>query len=62
MWQPPPFFDKLYLIIPIFDKKDFENFVILSMVVIFTLRIASRAIEYSLTYEILFFSLLGRRN
>ena len=38
------FFHNFYLMFPICDKKDFENFLILSMIVIFALTILSRSI------------------
>ena len=39
------FFNNFFLMFAICDKKDFENFLILSMVVIFPRRQLSRAIE-----------------
>ena len=38
-------FHNFYLMFPICDKKDFENFLILSMIVIFALTILSRSIK-----------------
>ena len=38
------FFHNLYLMFPICDKKDFENFLILSVIVILALTILSRSI------------------